>query len=90
MERDELFLDTLVCTHFLNELFVMIRDPPTRLFICPGHALVWHLQYTRDYHSRTFGVHAIQWNLDFTIWQGGSKIISLNRDVVVNELRIYK
>ena len=32
----------------------------------------------------------IQWNLDFTIWQGDSKIISLNRNIVVNELQIYK
>ena len=32
----------------------------------------------------------IQWNPDFTIWQGDSKLISLNRDIVVNELPIYK
>ena len=34
--------------------------------------------------------NVLQWNLDFTIWQGDSKIISLNRDIVVNELPIYK
>ena len=32
----------------------------------------------------------VQWNVDFTIWQGDSKIISLNRDIVVDELQIYK
>ena len=32
----------------------------------------------------------VQWNLDFTIWQGDNKIISLNQDIVVNELPIYK
>ena len=34
--------------------------------------------------------NVVQWNLNFTIWQGDSKIISLNRDIVVNELLIYK
>ena len=29
-------------------------------------------------------------NLDFTIWQEDNKIASLNRDIVVNELLIYK
>ena len=32
----------------------------------------------------------VQWNLDFTIRQGDSKIILLNWDIVVNELLIYK
>ena len=32
----------------------------------------------------------VHWNLDITIWQGHSTIISLNRDVVVNKLPIYK
>ena len=27
----------------------------------------------------------LQWNLDFTIWQGDSKIISLDRNIVVND-----
>ena len=29
-------------------------------------------------------LNVIQWKLDFKIWQGDSKIISLNRDIVVN------
>ena len=29
-------------------------------------------------------LNVIQWRLDFKIWQGDSKIISLNRDIVVN------
>ena len=32
----------------------------------------------------------VQWNLDFTIWQGDRKIISLNRDIIVNKLPICK
>ena len=29
-------------------------------------------------------LNVIQWKIDFKIWQGDSKIISLNRDIVVN------
>ena len=29
-------------------------------------------------------LNVIQWNIEFKIWQGDSKIISLNRDIVVN------
>ena len=36
------------------------------------------------------GVFHVQWNLDFMIWQGDRKIILLNRDIVVNELPLYK
>ena len=54
------------------------------LEILSGEKLVCRLLNPFCYFS------CIQWNLDFTIWQGNSKIILLNRDIVVNELPIYK